>query len=151
MKRFFSILLCTILALSLFTVSVSAQGQEDILLSREIEVLENGDSLVREVYLNAVQPLSGVSGHTSVTYRTASGKKMWGLFVYGSFTYTYGVSCSATSASAVVTLYDSGCKEVSKNAYTHGNTATATCSVQYGGVVTNGYADLSCDIYGNLY
>ena len=151
MKKLISIFLCVVLAFSILSVSVSAQESGDILLSQEVQILENGDMVTTEIYLNTAQPLTGISAHKDSTYSTASGKKMWALRVYGTFTYTYGVSSSATAAAAEIIIYDSGCKEVSKNAYTHGNTATATGSAQYGGAVTNWHVDLSCDIYGNLY
>lgn len=151
MKKIVAVLLCVVLIFSVMSLSVSAYEPEDILVSREVEILDNGDMIVTEKYLDAVQPYTGTSGHATRTYTNALGKDMWALRVYGTFTYTYGVSAQATSAEAVVALYDSGCSLVSKNAYTHSNTATATCSVQYGGAVTNAHVDLSCDIYGNLY
>lgn len=151
MKKIIAILLCVLLISSVMPMSVSAYEPEAILVSREIEVLDNGDTITTEIYLNAVQPYTGTSGHATRTYTTASGKDMWALRVYGTFTYTYGVSVEATSAEAVVALYDSGCSLVSKNAYTHSNAATATCSVKYGGAVTNASVTLYCDAYGNLY
>lgn len=151
MKKIVAVLLCAVLVFSTMSFSASAYEPEDILVSRDVEILDNGDMIVTEKYLDAVQPFTGTSGSATSTYSTASGKAMWALRVYGKFTYTYGVSSSATAAAAEIIIYDSGCKEVSKNAYTHGNTATATGSAQYGGAVTNWHVDLSCDIYGNLY
>lgn len=150
MKKVVSVFLCVLLVFSVLSVSVSAQEPGDILLSREVEVLENGEKVITEVYLNAVQPRTGISGHAIRTYVNASGKDMWAIIVNGTFDFTFGVSSKATSAEAIVELYDNGCTFISKNAYTHGNTATATCSVQYGHSVTNGSVDLSCSIYGNL-
>ena len=150
MKRLVSVLLSVILVVGVLSVSASARGPEDILLSREVEVLENGDTITTEIYLNAVQPMSGTYGYKKSIYSTASGKDMWAVIVNGTFTYTYGVSSQATSAEAIVELYDNGCKFISKNAYTHSNAATATCSVQYGGAVSNASVTLYCDIYGKL-
>lgn len=150
MKKGISVLLCLILIFSVLSVSASAQEPEDILLSREVEVLENGDQVVTEIYLSAVQPMTGISGNAKRTYRTASGKEMWAVIVKGTFNFTFGVSSEATSAEAIVELYDDGCKFVSKNAYTSGNTATATGTVNYYGSISNGSVSLSCSIYGNL-
>ena len=150
MKKVVSIFLCVVLVFSVLSVGASAQEPEDILLSREVEVLENGDTITTEVYLNAIQPRTGISGNAKKTYTSALGKDMWAIIVNGTFDFTFGVSSKATSAEAIVAIYDSGCKFVSKNAFTHDNTATATGTVQYGGAVTNGYVDLSCSIYGNL-
>lgn len=150
MKKVVSAFLSLFLVFSVLSIGVSAQEPEDILLSREVEILENGDTITTEIYLNAVQPLTGISGHKRSTYSTASGKDMWAVIVNGTFNYTYGVSCEATYAGAIVELYDNGCKFISKNAYTHSNAATATCSVQYGGAVSNASVTLYCDIYGKL-
>lgn len=151
MKRFISVFLCAALALFLFAINVSASEREDILLSREIEVLENGDMFVREVYRDAVQSFSGISGHATSTYRTASGKDMWSIRVNGTFTYTYGVCSSATAASVVVIIHDSSCSLINKEARTSNNTATTAAVVKHDLVYTPGLISLSCDIYGNLY
>lgn len=150
MKKVISVLLCVVMVFSVLSVSASAQGPEDILLSREVEVLENGDTITTEVYLNAVQPLTGISGYTSKIYSNAFGKDMWAIIVNGTFDFTFGVSSKATKAEAIVEIYDDGCKFVSKNAYTSGNTATATGSVNYYGSISHGSVSLSCSIYGNL-
>lgn len=150
MKKVVSVFLCVLLLFSVLSVSASAQEPEDILVSRKVEVLENGDQIITEIYLNAVQPMTGISGHATRTYKDAFGTAMWAVVVNGTFNYTYGVSCEATYAGVVVPIYDSGCSVVSKNAYTHSNAATATCSVQYGHSVTNGSVTLYCDVYGNL-
>lgn len=150
MKKVVSVLLSVVLVFSVLSIGASAQEPGDILVSREVEVLENGDTITTEVYLNAVQPLTGISGHKSKIYATASGKDMWAIIVNGSFDFTFGVSCKATYAGAIVEIYDDGCKFISKNAYTSGNTATATGSVNYKGSISNGSVSLSCSVYGNL-
>ena len=150
MKKVVSVFLCALMLFCVLSVNVSAQEPGDVLLSREVEILGNGDKIITEVYLNAVQPMTGISGYKKSIYETASGKDMWAVIVNGTFNFTFGVSSEATSAEAIVELYDNGCTFISKNAYTHGNTATATASVQYGHSVTNGSVSLSCSIYGNL-
>lgn len=73
------------------------------------------------------------------------------LPVNGSFTYNYGVSSQATSASATVQIFNNNATFVSKNAYTSGNTATATATVRYAAAITTKSTSVSCDKYGNLY
>lgn len=150
MRKIFSIVLCVALLLSLFTFNVFAQDQEDILLSSETEILETGGYAIKEVYLNYIQPLTGISGYATKTYYTGSGKAMWSIRVNGTFTYTYGVSSSATAAEAVVTIHDSSCTLLSKTASKKNNVATATAMVQHSHVVTPGTISLTCDIYGKL-
>lgn len=73
------------------------------------------------------------------------------LPVNGSFTYNYGVSSQATSVSATVQIFNNNATFVSKNAYTSGNTATATATVRYAAAITTKSTSVSCDKYGNLY
>lgn len=121
------------------------------MLSKTVETLDNGDTIVTELYRSLVQPRSGASGHRTVTYRNSSGAAVWNVTVYGTFTYNYGVSSTATSATATVNIYNSNAKFISKNAYTSGNTATATATVTYSAMTTTRSVSVSCDKYGNLY
>lgn len=150
MKKFISVVLASLLFISC-TVFVSAKEPQDILVSRTVEVLENGDTIVTELYENAIQPRTGKSGHKDYTYRNSSGTAIWGVTVDGTFTYNYGVSSTATSATATVKIYSSNADFVSKNAYTSGNTATATGTVSYNASVMTRSVSVSCDKYGNLY
>ncbi len=150
MKRFISALLAIFLFISC-TISISAKEPQDILVSRTVEVLENGDTIVTELYENAIQPRTGKSGHKTSTYQNAAGSNIWAITVNGTFSYTYGVSSTATGATATVHIYSDTAHFVSKNAYTSGNTATATGTVTYNSVTTTRSVSISCDIYGNLY
>ncbi len=148
MKKFLSLILVLALFVSVLSLGVSAQGTEDILISRTEEVLDNGDVIITELYENALQPRTGKNGYKVYTY-TSGGKTIWTLTVDGSFEYTYGVSSEATGAKATVRIYDSSATYVSKNAYVFGNTATATGTVYYYANITRSVS-VSCDRYGNL-
>lgn len=151
MKKLVSAFLCIVMFFSILPVSVFAEEPEDILLSQTTEVLDNGDFVVTELYQSAIQTYASTkAGHKTSTYYNASGKAMWAVTVNATFTYTYGALSRATSAEAVVAIYDSGVSFLSKNAYMFGDTATAVASAQYGGSVSNGKVSITCDIYGNL-
>lgn len=151
MKKFVSVTLTLLLAISLFGINVLAVETEDILISRSVEVMENGDYIVTELYLDAVQPYAGTSGHRTATWVNALGTNIWTITVNGTFTYTYGVSSKATSSSAVVEIFNNNATFVSKNAYTSDNTATATATVRYSASNSSLDISVSCDKYGNLY
>ena len=149
MKKKISILLTALLLFSLFSISASAE-QQDILLSRTVEVLENGDTIVTELYQSVVQPRTGASGHKTAKYYNSDGTAIWDVTVDGTFTYN-SVTATATSAKATVNLYSNKASFISKNAYTSGNTATATGTVAYSTVSTTRSVSVSCDKYGVLY
>lgn len=150
MKKVISLILCCVLFLSLSSILAFAAEPEDILIKRSVELLDNGDFIVSEVYECAIQPRSGKSGYASATYKNANGTAIWKVTVDGSFTYD-GTTSSATSATATVSIYNTNAKFVSKNAYTSGNTAIATGTVKYDLVQTTRSASVSCDKNGNLY
>ena len=150
MKKVVSIFLCLMLVILLCSTTAFAAETEDRLVSRTVEKLENGDCIVYEVYENYIQPLATKSGYKTATYQNSAGRAIWDVTVQGSFTYTYGVSSKATSASAIVNIYDSGVSFQSKNAYTAGNTAYATAVVSYQTFTTTLNVSISCDVYGNL-
>ena len=151
MKKAISILLTALLLISLFSVSASAAEQQDILLSSTVEVLDNGDTVVTELYQSAVQSRTGASGHKTSTYYNSDGAAIWSVSVQGTFTYSYGVSSTATGASATVNIYNSNAKFIDKTAYTSGNTATASALSAYNSVTSARSVSVSCDKYGNLY
>lgn len=150
MKRVFSVLVVFCLFIGLCAVSAMAKENEDTLISRTVEILDNGDSIVTELYLDAVQPRTGTKGHKVSTYK-ANGAAIWDVTVNGTFTYNYGVSSEATGATATVNIFNRKAEFVSKNAYTSGNTATATATVRYDSMLTTRSVSVSCDKYGNLF
>lgn len=135
---------------SSFAVYASAKEPKDLLISRSIEYLDNGDYVVTEVYKPIAQPLSGTSGYKSSTYTASSGTRVFVVTVYGTFNYN-GSTSSATSASASVDIYNANASFVSKNAYTSGASAYATGTVKYGGINISRTVSLTCDKNGNLY
>lgn len=151
MKKLTAIFFACLMFMAIFSVNAGAQTTEDILISRTVDVLENGDTFVTELYQPAFQPRTGATGYKTGTYYNASGSAIWAVTVTGHFTYNYGVSSRADSASATVKIYNNNATFVSKNAYTSGNTATATASVRYAAYTTSKSTSVSCDAYGNLY
>lgn len=150
MKKVGAILFCFIMFSTVVCSQVSASEPKDILVKRTIEVLDSGDTVTTEIYECAIQPRSGKTGYATSTYKNSAGKKIWLLTVTGSFTYN-GVTSSATSAEASVSIYDTTANFVSKNAYTSGSTATGTATITYLGSRTTLKASVSCDKDGNLY
>ena len=75
---------------------------------------------------------------------------IFAVTVHGSFTYSYGVSSSATSASCTVTTYSTSASFNSKDAWTSGKSAYGYGSVSYKGTNTGRTVSISCDSYGNL-
>ncbi len=149
MKKCLAFLAVAVLVACFCVFPVSAQGSQDVLVSRTEDVLDNGDSVVIELYESAAQLRTGKNGYKTLTYYNSGGSAIWA--VNGSFTYNYGVSSTATGASAVVEIFNSNATYISKNAYTSGNTATATGTVRYNTVSTTRSVSVSCDKYGNLY
>ncbi len=151
MKKCLAFLAVAVLVACFCVFPVSAQGSQDVLVSRTEDVLDNGDSVVIELYESAAQPRTGKNGYKTLTYYNSGGSAIWAVTVNGSFTYNYGVSSTATGASAVVEIFNSNATYIRKSAYTSGNTATATGTVRYNTVSTTRSVSVSCDKYGNLY
>lgn len=94
------------------------------------------------------------TGYKRYTYRDADGVELWNAVLTASFTYT-GTSSTCTSASCVVTIYDSNWYEKSNTTTRSGNTATTELTIgkKFLGVpfTTFSYTiTLSCDANGNL-
>lgn len=156
MKRVVLLILTVVLIVSLFSVSVAASEEKSDVGYSSIEYLDNGDYIVTELTINQskdylpVSLMATRSGTKTKNYYNSSGTKIWSLTVSGTFSYTYGVSSTATSANATVNLFSSDASFVSKSAYTSGNTATATGTVAYYLVNKTMTVSVSCDKYGNL-
>lgn len=150
MKRIIAVSLCLMMLFTLMSSPISASEPKDILVKRTIEILDNGDTIVTEVYECAIQPRSEKTGYATGTYVNSAGTAIWKLTVTGSFTYD-GFTSTATSAEASVSIYKTKAEFVSKNAYTSGATATGTATVTYNDSRTTRSASVSCDKNGNLY
>lgn len=150
MKKIFCLLLCVCILLVAVSVPASAaeaQAKNAIYIER----LADGSYFVIEVNQDApVARSNTTSGSKTATYYGANGKAMWNVTVHGVFTYTPGVSASATSASVTVGIIDSGVKFVSKDAWVSGASAYGYAQVKYGSVTQSKTVVLTCDEYGNL-
>ena len=156
MKRMLLLFIVITMLVGLLSVTVTASEDRPLIGYSSIEYLENGDYIVTEFAVT--QPGSLFSDSTMTTrsgsrtknYYNSDGTKIWSLTVNGTFSYTYGVSSTATSATATVNIFSSNASFVSKSAYTSGNTATATGTVAYNSVTKTMTVSVSCDKYGNL-
>ena len=157
MKRVFTFILAAAMLIVLLSSTVAASEDLPIKGVRTIEYLENGDYIVTELSVNFSDGASPNSvtatkqGSKTATYYNSVGTRIWDVTVNGTFSYTNGISATATSASAIVNLYSTHASFVSKSAYTSGNTATAIGTVAYNSVSTTMSVSVSCDKYGNIY
>lgn len=160
MRRVVSILLAAILLIGSFASVVGASEAPTVTKYSTIEYLENGDYIVTELVIDSSDAPFQVKeqesratkqGSKTAYYYNSAGTKIWSVGVTGTFSYTYGVSATATSSSATVNIFVSGATFKNKNAYTIGNTAIASGIVAYNGVSTSKSVSVSCDKYGNVY
>lgn len=151
MKKIMAILLCLMMLFTLMSFPASALEPKDVLVKHAVEILENGDTVVTEVYECAIQARSEKSGYVTSTYVNAAGTTIWKLTVTGTFTYN-GASSRATSAEASVYINNTtNAKFGSKNAYTSGASAIGSATVTYNASHTTRSVTVSCDKNGNLY
>lgn len=149
MKKLVSVVLCLMILFAAAAVPVGATGGQAMSVS--VEYLEDGSYIVTEITQDVpVARSTRTSGSKTATHYGANGAAIWYVTVYGKFTYDYGVSSSATSATATVGIIDKNAKYVSKNAYVFGSTAYATGTVTYGVNSLSKTVSLTCDRYGNL-
>lgn len=150
MKRILALMMSLILFTVPLTVGVSAANIPNRLVSSSTEYLENGDYVITEIFEPSIQMRAGKTGAKTLTYYNSAGNAVFAVTVNGTFSYTYGSSSSATGASAVVDIYNTNAKFVSKNAYTSGASAVAVGNVRYNASNASKTATLTCDRYGNL-
>ena len=58
MKKIMAVLLCLMMLFTLMSSPVSALEPKDVLVKHAVEILENGDTVVTEVYECAIQARS---------------------------------------------------------------------------------------------
>ncbi len=153
MKKIFAYVMCLTVLICAVYVSASAQGSRREIPSKIVstEYLADGSFFVEEIIQNTPMARSNTaSGSKTATHYAANGNKIWRVTVNGEFTYTSGVSATATSATATVGIIDSGATFVSKNAYVSGASAYGYGKVKYEGSTLGKTVVLTCDKYGNL-
>lgn len=160
MKRVVSIFLAAILLIGSLASVVGASEAPTVANYSAIEYLENGDYIVTELVVDSsnassqgkVQETRATkTGYKTATYYNSAGTKIWSVTVTGTFSYTSGVSATATGSTATVNIFVTGATFKNKNAYTTGNTAIASGTVVYNGMSTSKSVSVSCDKYGNVY
>ena len=165
MKRLISMLCSILLVLSCFVFAPCVNAAEDesfeelVLVSENVEYLEDGSFIITTVYEEVVTTRSNLytkTGTKERVYTDADGNIVWSLTVYGEFQVIEGASVTCTSARSSATIYDSEWECVTQYAYVSGNQAIAHGEFQrklLGVVISSRTVDvtLSCDPYGNLY
>lgn len=166
MKRTLSLALCALLLLSMVPFSTFAAEPIDAgtatlrLVSTEVEYLEDGSSIVMELYDVCFATADGVSIQSSGTVSKAKravktdalGNELYDLYVYGTFTFN-GIFARATSATYTHHIY--------ANLYTLGSASTS-CTDNYASATGYFYDTLgnyhstlkpvlTCDADGNVY
>lgn len=159
MKRVLCMFLTAILLVGSLVSVVSASEAPTVTKYSSIEYLENGDYIITELVVDSSDSPFRVKGQETratkqgtktATYYNSAGTKIWSVTVDGTFSYTYGVSATATGSTATVNIFVNGATFRNKNAYTTGNTAIASGTVAYNGVSTTKSVSITCDKYGNL-
>ena len=148
MRKFLSLVLVIALAFSCFAVSASAA--EIPQTTQTIEYLEDGSYFVTEIEESNSLARTSKTGSKTATYYTASDVKIFSVRVTGTFTYTYGVSASATSQTVNVILHHEDAKFITKSSSRSGATVRGSGTVSCLGLTIVKPVSLTCDIYGNL-
>lgn len=153
MKKLFACFLAVLCCCSLFAVSVSASDVNSgaMTVSTCRIDLPDGRYIIEEVTQapEFARATSYTSGSKTSTRYTSDGHALFAVKVTGSFGYNGSTSWS-TSASATVSIYDSGVSYVSKSASYSSNYATATGTVEYLSMTISRTVTLYCDKDGNL-
>ena len=145
MKRVLTFVLIFTLVVSCFVVSANAAET-----TRTVEYLSDGSYYIIEVEESNSLARASKTGTKSATYYTASDVKVFTVRVTGTFTYTAGVSATATSQRAEVALHQSGARLVDCSSRRSGATVYGSGIVSYGGFTISKSVNLTCDTYGNL-
>lgn len=150
-----------------FPLSVSAltapssisQTDSDILVSEEIQYLEDGSYITTQIYeSNSAATRASTytkDGKKSITYSTDTGVQLWKYTVAGQFTVNPGVSATCTKAAGTPTIYESSWSVVSNNVSRSGNKAKGVITMQQKllGVVVQKETEtvtLTCSVNGVL-
>ena len=99
MKKILSLLLCCSLLFAVATLPASAKAVPETPETRTVEYLPDGSYFVTELTRENSLLRSSQGGSKTSTYYNSNDVAIFAVTVHGSFTYSYGVSSSATSAS----------------------------------------------------
>lgn len=165
MKWLMSLLCSVLLVLCCVAFAPCANAAENesfeelVLVSENVEYLEDGSSIITTVYEEVVTTRSNLytkTGTKERVYTDADGNIVWSLTVHGEFRVIEGASVTCTSASCSSTIYNDNWSCTRKSASPSGNQAVANGVFEktlLGIVISteNVNVTLSCDPYGNLY
>ena len=146
MKKLLSALLCVVLFLSCFAVSVNAEET----VSSSVEYLADGSYFVTEVTETNSLARATKSGTKVSTYYTSDDVRVFAVKLTGYFNYTYGSSAVATDQNVDVITYLDDARYVTRSSRRSGATVYGSGTVSYMGFTTAKSLNLTCDIYGNL-
>ena len=151
MKKVSYILLIVVMILSVVS---NVQADEKTVQGQNTIYLENGDYILVELMEGMSRSIYSQSGSKSYTCYDSDGVAKWQAVLKATFIYT-GSSSTCTDASCDITIYDSSCYLISKNASRSGNTAYGTVTVgrKILGITHDQNTinlTLTCDVNGNL-
>lgn len=158
MKKFFPMLISLLLLLSFFVFPASAVEpseagitieQDQIVVSRTVEQLRDGCYFIETIYVPNAQLYSNTKTGTKTAECVYFGTTIFTISVTGVFTYD-GTTSEATSASGKIAAYVEDVTLNSRDAYTSGASAIATCSVSYNGSTIQKMVTLTCNKNGVL-
>lgn len=151
MKKIFCLLLIAVMILS---VVPNVQAEENSVHGQNVILLENGDYILVELMEGISRSIYSQNGSKSYTYYDNDGAAKWQAVLKAAFIYT-GSSSTCTASSCDVTIYDSNCYLISKNASRSENSAYGTVTVgrKILGITHDQNTinlTLTCDVNGNL-
>lgn len=147
MKRLVAIFLSLFMIVSCCVVYVSAGGTNIVSTT---EYFDDGSYVVSEIVQSNSLVRTTKSGTKTSTYYLSTGVAVFAVKLTGTFSYTYGESAKATSASVIVTTYSDDAVYKSKFATYQNATCYGSGTVSYLGYTKTLTPQLTCDIYGNL-
>lgn len=148
-KALVSILCCLLVFCSIVPMYTSAS--EALPSGNTItEYFEDGSYVVTELKTSPGTARTARTYTKVSTYYTASNKAIFAVSLTGNFNYTYNVSCTATSQSVSVTIYDSSASYVTRTSSRSGATVYGSGTASYAGRNKTLSLSITCDKYGNI-
>ncbi len=130
MKKFLSIILTTILLITPFSFTTSAENPE-VIISETTEYFEDGSSITTTItqQTSNIMPLSStynLTGSKTKTGKDSSGNVLYKFKITGTFLVNEGVSATCTAVSCSASDCNYGWELDSSTTSKSGNTAHAT-------------------------
>lgn len=164
MKRLITLFCSCLLILECFIFVPHVNAEEhnipigQVLISENIEYLDDGMSIVTSVYEDLTFMRSNLynkSGSKIYRFRNADGEVLWTLTIHGEFRIIEGASVTCISATCSAEVYDPNWSCTRKSALPSGSWAIANGEFERSllGIVVSRESvevSLTSDVYGNL-